>query len=224
MVPATFANYFMAMAGAGGALIGLLFVAISINPERMVGRAVYAEPQAVAASAFTALANGFFISAAGLLPGQEVIGPTAAVLASASLLNSALLAVRAMPPMFRRARRNRRWRGVLAMATMILISAFVYGDELVNAIALVRTPAGTGAIFVLATLVLVVYGIALIRSWELLGAPRSGISGWLNPLGDLEADEPAAAAPVEPAATAKPATPAKDVAARGQRGNGVPRR
>lgn len=223
MVPASFANYFMAMAGAGGALIGLLFVAISINPERTAGRAAYAEPQAVAASAFTALANGFFISAAGLLPGQGVIGPTAAVLASASLLNSTLLAVRAMPPMFRRARRTRRWRGTLAMAAMILISAFVYGDELVNAIALLRDPAGTGAIFVLATLVLVVYGIALVRSWELLGAPRSGISGWLNPLGDLDADEAAAAAPGGVPAATKVAAAPRDAAARGQQSEENPR-
>lgn len=212
MVPASFANYFMAMAGAGGALIGLLFVAISINPERMVGRAAFAEPQAVASSAFTALANGFFISAAGLLPGNAVIGPTAAVLASISLLNSALLAFRAMPPMYARARRTRRWHGVLAMAAMILISAVVYGDELANAIALVRNPKDTGPIFVLATLVLVVYGIALVRSWELLGAPRSGISGWLNPLGDLDADDGAAATRTEAVAATKPAVSAKDTA------------
>ncbi len=214
MVPASFANYFMAMAGAGGALIGLLFVAISINPERMVGRAAHPEPQAVAASTFTALANGFFISAAGLLPGQGVIGPTAAALASASLLNSAFLAVRAMPPMYRRSRRMRRWHGVLAMTTMILISVVVYGVEMVNAIALVRNPSSIGAVFVLATLVMLVYGIALIRSWELLGAPRSGISGWLNPLGDLDAEEAAAATPAATTTTPKAAASAKDATRR----------
>jgi hypothetical protein len=34
MVPTDFANFFLSTAGAGAALIGLLFVAISINPER----------------------------------------------------------------------------------------------------------------------------------------------------------------------------------------------
>jgi hypothetical protein len=38
MVPTDFANYFLASAGAGAALIGLLFVAISINTERTFGR------------------------------------------------------------------------------------------------------------------------------------------------------------------------------------------
>jgi hypothetical protein len=30
---------------------------------------------------------------------------------------------------------------------------------------------------------------ALVRAWELLGAPRFGIGGWLNPLGDLDDEE-----------------------------------
>lgn len=220
MVPASFANYFMAMAGAGGALIGLLFVAISINPERMFGRMAHAESQAVAGSAFSALANGFFISAAGLLPGSAVIGPTALVLSIVALFNSGVLAFRVMPRLYHRARRTGRWHGVVGMAVMILISIGVYGDELINAIALVRTPSGTGSIFVLATLVLVVYGIALVRSWELLGAPRTGISGWLNPLADLETNE-TPAAPADDAPPAKaPApkvAPARDTAPRRQR-------
>lgn len=208
MVPAEFGNYFMAMAGAGAALIGLLFVAISINPERTFGRRAKVERQATADNAFSALANAFFISAAGLIPGRQILGPTAAVLASVSLANSALLALRALPTMYRHARRTHHWRGLVAMAVMILISIGVYGDELVNAITLIRDPSAVGAVFVLATLILVVYGIALIRAWELLGAPRMGISGWLNPLADLEADEPSG--------TPSAVGPAQDTGRRGQ--------
>jgi hypothetical protein len=29
----------------------------------------------------------------------------------------------------------------------------------------------------------------LIRAWELLGAPRFGVAGWLNPLGDIDGEE-----------------------------------
>ena len=36
MVPAIFTNFFIASAGAGGALIGLLFVAVSIAPENTI--------------------------------------------------------------------------------------------------------------------------------------------------------------------------------------------
>ena len=60
MVPASFANFFLATAGAGGALIGLLFVAISISPERIFSEGAPRERQAVASGAFTALVNAFF--------------------------------------------------------------------------------------------------------------------------------------------------------------------
>lgn len=75
MVPSSFSNYFSAMVGAGGALIGLLLVAISIHPERTLGSRADAQRQAVAANAFSAMVNAFFVSAAGLIPGRNVIGP-----------------------------------------------------------------------------------------------------------------------------------------------------
>jgi len=52
MVPTDFANYFLASAGAGAALIGLLFVAISINTGRTFGRAAQPVRQQVASGAF----------------------------------------------------------------------------------------------------------------------------------------------------------------------------
>src|SRR5260370_22343121 len=68
MIPAAFANFFIASAGAGAALVGLLFVAVSIAPEQLVTRRAPMERQAVAGSAFTALMNAFFISLVALIP------------------------------------------------------------------------------------------------------------------------------------------------------------
>lgn len=59
MVPPEFANFFIASAGAGAALVGLLFVAISLAPEQIVTRRAPVERQAVAGSAFTSLVNAF---------------------------------------------------------------------------------------------------------------------------------------------------------------------
>jgi len=70
MVPPELSNYFLATAGAGAALIGLLFVAVSIAPEQIVTRRAPMERQAVAASTFTALLNAFFISLGALIPGS----------------------------------------------------------------------------------------------------------------------------------------------------------
>src|SRR6266699_1229531 len=66
VVPPEFANFFIASAGA--ALVGLLFVAVSIAPEQMVTRRAPMERPAVAGSAFTALMNAFFISLVALIP------------------------------------------------------------------------------------------------------------------------------------------------------------
>src|SRR5579864_5423913 len=68
MVPPEFLNFFIASTSAGAALVGLLFVAVSIAPEQMVTRQAPLERQAVAGSAFTALINAFFISLVALIP------------------------------------------------------------------------------------------------------------------------------------------------------------
>src|SRR6266852_5521859 len=65
VVPPEFANFFIASASAGAALVGLLFVAVSIAPEQLVTRRAPVERQAVAGSAFTALMNAFFIEERG---------------------------------------------------------------------------------------------------------------------------------------------------------------
>src|SRR5258708_12753321 len=74
VVPPEFANFFIAGASAGAALVGLLFVAVSIAPARMVTRRAQIERLAVAGSAFTALLNALPLSLAPLLPRSNV-GP-----------------------------------------------------------------------------------------------------------------------------------------------------
>ena len=59
-------------AGAAAALIGLLFVAISIAPEHTILEDAPIERQGVASSTFTALVNAFFISVAALIPGANL--------------------------------------------------------------------------------------------------------------------------------------------------------
>ncbi|HLH63961.1 MAG TPA: hypothetical protein VKV20_19975 [Ktedonobacteraceae bacterium] len=68
MVPPQFANFFVASASAGAALVGLLFVAVSIAPQQTVTRRAPIEQQVVAGGAFTALINAFFLSLVTLIP------------------------------------------------------------------------------------------------------------------------------------------------------------
>jgi len=68
VVPTEFQPFFTASVAASAGLIGLLFVSVSIAPERVFGPASEAVRQAQALSAFTALANIFFISMTSLIP------------------------------------------------------------------------------------------------------------------------------------------------------------
>src|SRR5260370_34227122 len=90
MVPEAFHDYFVASTGAGAALVGLLFVAVSIAPERTVMSGAPVERQAVATSAYTALLNAFFLSLVALLP-QTNLGSAALVLSLIGLANHFIL-------------------------------------------------------------------------------------------------------------------------------------
>lgn len=181
MVPAELSNYFLATAGAGAALIGLLFVAVSIAPEQIATPRAPIERQAVAASTFTALLNAFFISLGALLP--KSLGWTALVMSSLGLLNSLTLGGHLL-------RHPKSWQNFIRRAFLILVSLFIYGDEFYNALQLTITPTAVGNAYVLAILLLPVYGVGLLRAWELLGVNRFGLLAWLSPLREVNESMP----------------------------------
>ena len=64
----SYSAFFTGAATVAGALIGLLFVALSLSPERLRDSGSV-EHQAIAATAFTALVDALFVSLIGLQPG-----------------------------------------------------------------------------------------------------------------------------------------------------------
>lgn len=192
MLPTTFNNFFLALSSGGAALIGLLFVATSVSPERVFARTASPELTAVATSAFTALVNAFFISTSGLLPHAN-IGYTALVLALIGCINSASLGVRLAQNRWQHRHyfeRHRLWLRIARDLLLAIGSLFTYLFELFYAIQLVRNPQDVGAAYLLSTMLLIVNGIGLLRAWELLGARRGGLIGWLNPLEHLDPPAP----------------------------------
>jgi hypothetical protein len=216
MVPPDFANFFLATAGAGGALIGLLFVAISINPERTFSADAPKERQVVASGAFTALVNAFFISTAALIPGIN-LGDITVAMSVLGLLNTVRVGVDMTRYQVRQPRHGRGDFAVrLARAAFVTaLSLVLYGLQLTNAVDLVQHPHTLGDVYAICSLILAIYGVGLTRAWELLGAPRVGMLAFLNPLAGLdEPRSPDAAAPATfttlatPPAVAVPAVPA----------------
>jgi hypothetical protein len=177
VVPPEFLNFFIASTGAGAALVGLLFVAVSLAPEQIVASQAPVERRAVAGSAFTALINAFFISLVALIPHFN-FGTLVVPFSSVSLLTSLFQAWSLL-------RLRKGWQSFLRRAFLVCLSVGLYGLELWNAVGLIIDPTQVGYIFNLLFVLLSVIFLGLVRAWELLGAQRYGFGGWLNPLRDV---------------------------------------
>jgi hypothetical protein len=127
------------------------------------------------------LLNAFFISFGALIPGS--IAPITLIMSTIGLINSLLLAWNLL-------KERERWQNVVRRIFLILVSIIIYGYEFYYAILIILQPDSVGNIYTLAALLLGVYGIGLTRAWQLLGARRFGLGGWLSPLRELNETTP----------------------------------
>jgi uncharacterized membrane protein YczE len=190
LIPAEYSSFLVASTQASAALIGLLFVAVSIAPERVFGPGGEAVKRALALSAFTALANAFFASFGSLIPHLD-FGVMVVVVGGAAGLQT--LALLTMLPSWRRE------RTLIRSGLLFVVSAFVYGYEIAIGVQLLAKPFDPSLMTALLALLLGVFAIGLARAWELLGAPQgrgpfSLLTAWLERR-------------AEPANTAKPEPP-----------------
>ena len=165
MVTPAFQPFFLASVGASAALIGLLFVSVSIAPDRVFGEQSEPVRRAQALSAFTALTNVFFISLMSLIP-EVTFGLVVTIIAVPAMLQTlALLGL------------ARQWQatGIIARGLFLLLaSAALYGYEVALGIQIWRGPTSKDALISLLLVIMGAYAVGLGRAWELLGAPRSG--------------------------------------------------
>ncbi len=153
MVPEGYSGYFAAGASSAAALVGLLFVAISLRPDSVFGDNAQAGGRALAGSTFTSLINAFFLSFLALIPGID-LGYPAAVLALACLYQTVRL--------------HRRLNRTEAHPVLLALSLASFGGELVASIVLVLNPHEQDAMQVLVYLVVASFSVALSRAWALL--------------------------------------------------------
>lgn len=199
MVSPAFLTFFAASAGAGAALVGLLFVAVSLAPEQIVTRHAPVERQTVAGSAFTALVNAFFLSLVALIPRVD-FGLFVIPIGAVSLLFSLI-------PAWALLRVRKGWPSLLRRAALVCASVLLYSLELWNGVGILNNPAQDGYVYALVFVLLGIIFLGLTRAWELLGAQRYGFGGWLNPLRDVQdhpADASASATAAEAATRARP--------------------
>jgi hypothetical protein len=167
VTPDDFHEFFGAAAGVAGALVGLLFVAVSVTMERMEEQGETQIHRVRAATALTAFSNALAVSLFALIPGVNV-GYTAFVVG----VVGALFVIGALLSMYRlRLRRPGELRGALFLVGLILVLVF----QLSDGIRLIAHPHRDGPYESLAILVVVSFVIGISRSWELIGGPSIGV-------------------------------------------------
>jgi hypothetical protein len=153
VVPSGYIPYFAAVTGAAGALIGLLFVSVTVRPETVFGAGAPDRGRTLAAAAFTGLVNTFFMSMSALVPSVN-LGYPALVLAVSSLVSTLRL--------HGKLSRSRSQLAYLLLST----SAFTF--QIVEGVYLIVQPRGNSGVENLAYLMIGSMAIALGRAWALL--------------------------------------------------------
>ena len=152
MVPGVYDAYFATLATAAAALIGLLFVAVSVRDDTIFGPNAMPGGEALAITAFTGLVNSFVVSLLGLIP-KINIGEPAAIMAVISIV-----------AIVRLQRRLRTGRNPLVLAITLLVYAAQFGFGVL----LLVDSHDSDQLINLSIIVSVTLIVSLQRAWSLL--------------------------------------------------------
>ncbi len=167
MTTTALAGFFTASAAVAGSLIGLLFVAISLRYEQILGNTARLANRALAAAAFTALTNALLLSLWAILPRTD-LGYPATALAVGAIWSTLKTHYGGLT------RRDTSTR-------LFIGSLLLYVCELVVGFLLVLHPANSDLVYDLAYVVFGAFGAALARSWQLLQPEPAAASGAASP-------------------------------------------
>jgi hypothetical protein len=165
MVPEGLREFFAVSAGASATLLGLLFVAIAVEPKSIVGEHSPVESRSRASSAYTALLNVFFISLFGTIRGSG-LGIVPLILATVGLANALSIGAK----LWRES--SHRSRVLSSGVGLLLVSTVVYVLELWFAWRIAKDPANAAQMYNLAHVLIALYAVALER---VMNSIRNGL-------------------------------------------------
>jgi hypothetical protein len=199
VVSGAYRDLFIAIAGAAGALTGLLFVALSVAPRPRTGQSQDVIRQVRAAAALLAFTNSLAVSLFGLVPHNEIGYPAAVfgVIGVLFILGDPVARTQV--------------RGQIGLVVLLLAA---FGVEVVAGVISIARPHGTVAIDVIGNVLAASLLIGVARSWELVGDRDYGITSSLLALAGHERHlggavaGPADVPPDDPGDAGEPAAPA----------------
>ena len=176
-----------------GALIGLLFVAMSVSADRLARVESASQASRVRAdAALIAFTNSLSVSLFALLPGEK-IGYTAAIVGFLGILFVAGSVISLV--------RVRHKHLTVRDGALVLGLVVVFALQLISGVQVMQRPGFAEGVETIAILVICCFLVGISRAWELIGGPSIGFSHEVvSIVRGREAGQPTAGPTAEPAA------------------------
>jgi hypothetical protein len=166
MGSANVGEFYGIAAAAAATLVGFLSVANSIIDNKGTSQDTSLQAGILAESAYTAFANVFFVSLIAVEPFINV-GYGAVLMSIVGLISTGRDMRRGLHMLARISRVRAR-----VSRTVLLVSAAIYGLELIAGILLVLSEDRAETKFLLVYVIVALNAVGLTRAWELLGVRR----------------------------------------------------